>query len=94
MFTSRMYQAYRHADRTNVDYQNLLIRMASLAAEKDLTDYFEHWGLSASDETKAWLKATKLEPETKPIYYLNEQQEENVSSIRQIWQKIQYYPLN
>lgn len=72
MFTSRMYQAYRHADRTNVDYQNLLIRMASLAADKDLTDYFEHWGLSASDDTKAWLKAQKLEPETKPIYYLNE----------------------
>ena len=24
MFTSRMYQAYRHADRTNVDYQKSL----------------------------------------------------------------------
>lgn len=69
---AKMYQAYRHNTITGLSKDDALIRMASLGAGKDLSDYFAHWGLMASDETKQWLKDQNLPEETKPIYYLNE----------------------
>ena len=69
---AKMYQAYRHHSADGADKDNLLIRMASVGAGKDLSDYFKHWGLVATEETKQWLKDQGLMEETKPIYYLNE----------------------
>lgn len=69
---AKMYQAYRHTTITGLSKDDALIRMASLGAGKDLSDYFAHWGLMASEETKQWMKDQNLPEETRPIYYLNE----------------------
>ena len=54
------------------DKDQLLILLASKAAKKDLTDYFEIWGLKASDTLKEEINSLGLEKETRPIYYLND----------------------
>ena len=60
----------------------LTILFASMAAEKDLTEFFKTWGLVASDKLKTEISEyvvnsddgneKHLEPETKAIYYLND----------------------
>lgn len=70
-FYGRMYRQYRsYKAEDNPDKDNLLIRMASDAAQKDLTAYFEKWGLTATEATKAYV--SKYDPEERAIYYLND----------------------
>ncbi len=56
----------------------LTILFASMAAGKDLTDFFEIWGLKASQTLKDEIASIeidghKLEKETRAIYYLNDE---------------------
>lgn len=73
-FYGRMYQNYRKnsGQQDKPDKNNLLIRMASDTAGKDLTEYFEKWGLTASEATKNYLKEKGYEKEERAIYYLND----------------------
>lgn len=47
-----------------------IIRLASAAAQKDLSEFFLRWGLVASDETTQYV--SQFEPETRAIYYVND----------------------
>ena len=49
------------------DRDQAFIRLASAAAERDLTDFFTRWGLVPDQETKAYI--SQFEPETRAIYY-------------------------
>ncbi len=52
---------------------DLLVLYASMAAKKDLTEFFELWGLRPTDKVKTYIKDTlKLEKETRAIWYLND----------------------
>lgn len=73
-FYSRLNTLYRQETWGNeVDKYNKLIRLASDAVTKDLTEFFEAWGLKADDATKAYLEEKGYEKETRPIYYLNDE---------------------
>ncbi|MCI9365393.1 MAG: hypothetical protein HFJ54_01960 [Clostridia bacterium] len=73
-FFSRFNTLYRNDTLGNaVDKNNKLIRYASEAAGKDLTDYFEAWGLKADESTKTYLAEKGYEKETRPIYYINDE---------------------
>ncbi len=73
---NKLSRSYDNKNKYSKD--ELLILFASIAAEKDLTNYFEIWGLTASDKLKEEIKnyelegGKKLEEETKAIYYLND----------------------
>ena len=47
-----------------------IIRLASAAAQKDLSEFFLRWGLVANEETTAYV--SQFEPETRAIYYVND----------------------
>ncbi len=53
---------------TNSTTDNL-IRLASAAAQKDLTDFFTAWGFAATEDTK--LYTSQFEKETSKIQYIN-----------------------
>lgn len=67
---NRLYRSLTDAEKA-LDKDQLLIRKASESAGKDLTDFFESWGLVADSKTKAAL--TGLEKETRKIQYLNDE---------------------
>lgn len=50
--------------------QNIM-RLASAAAQKDLSDFFMRWGLYADETTQAYME--QFEKETRAIYYVNDQ---------------------
>lgn len=50
---------------SNAD-QNFM-RLASAAAQKDLTDFFERWGMTPDATTAAYM--AQFEPETRALYY-------------------------
>lgn len=66
---NRLYRNITDAEK-GIDKDQLLIRKASEAAGKDLTDFFESWGLVADSKTKAALSG--LAKETRKIQYLND----------------------
>lgn len=68
-FYAKLYQGYRR-NTQKTDKDNLLIRMASDAVQRDLTIYFEKWGLTANEETLAYV--SKYPKEERAIYYLND----------------------
>jgi len=55
----------------NGDVEQNFIRLASAAAEKDLTDFFVHWGMIPNEETAAYI--SQFAPETRAIYYVNDE---------------------
>ena len=65
-------RTYKNDNKYNKD--ELLILFASLAAKKNLTNYFEIWGIKPSEEKNSLLQEELqgLEKETKAIYYLND----------------------
>ena len=65
---NKFARTYDNANKYSRD--DLTILFASEAAEKDLTDFFEAWGLIPSAALKEEL--SKFEKETRPIYYLND----------------------
>lgn len=73
-FYARLNTLYRNNTWGNtVDKYNTLIRFASVAAGKDLTDFFAAWGLQSNEATKTYLQEKGYEKETRPIYYLNDE---------------------
>lgn len=57
--------------KLNGGVEQNIIRLASAAAERDLTDFFVHWGLIPNEETTAYI--SQFEPETRAIYYVNDE---------------------
>ena len=47
-----------------------LIRLSCAAAQKNLLDFFERWGMTPNEETRAY--AQQFEKETRAIYYVND----------------------
>ena len=79
---TKMNRFYRNrtADEKKIkDKDQLLIVMASKAAGKDLTDFFDSWGIKITSETKNILDnielegGKKLEKENRKIQYLNDE---------------------
>ncbi|MDC7286956.1 M60 family metallopeptidase [Blautia schinkii] len=54
---------------SNTD-QNLM-RLASAAAERDLSEFFERWGMVPDKDTLAYMK--QFAPEERAIYYVNDE---------------------
>ena len=53
--------------------EQLLVRVASDAAGKDLSDFFYTWGIRPDDATKKYLSDKKYEKESRNIQYLNDE---------------------
>lgn len=53
------------------DKNQNFMRLASAAAQKDLTDYFTRWGLVPDETTKAYM--AQFEPEQRALYYINDE---------------------
>ena len=68
---NKIGRAYSNTEK-KYSRDDLTILFASKAVEKDLTKYFETWGLYASDALKAEIKELGYPEETRPIYYLND----------------------
>lgn len=75
-FYSRFYKYQREpASAPNgltlsSDRDQNIIRLASAAAQKDLTEYFTRWGLIPTEETTAYI--SQFPKEERPIYYIND----------------------
>ncbi len=73
---NRLYRTITDEEK-GLDKDQLLIRKASEAAGKDLTDFFESWGLVADKNTKDYLQklinSKKITKETRKIQYLNDE---------------------
>ena len=75
--------AREYKNTNNYSRDELTILFASMAAKKNLIDYFATWGLKPSSEKAATLKneieqieiadGKKIEKENKAIYYLNDE---------------------
>ncbi len=70
-FYPTLHRLSRDLNLQGLDVQNYFIRLASDAAQKDLTPFFERWGLHISDETYTY--TSKYEKETRALYYLNDE---------------------
>ena len=72
-YYTKMNRLYRNlsSDEQKLDKDQLLIRKASEAAGKNLTDFFESWGLIADSDTVEAIK--NLPKETRKIQYLNDE---------------------
>ena len=54
----------------NSDANNNFMRLASAAAKKNLSDFFEAWGLEPNEETKAYM--SQYPKETRKIQYIDD----------------------
>lgn len=70
-FYPTLHRLSRDLNLRDLDVQNYFIRLASDAAQKDLTPFFERWGLHISDATYTY--TSKYEKETRALYYLNDE---------------------
>ena len=74
------------AEENGLSKDQLLIRVASDAAGKDLSDFFSAWGIKADSATTDYLSSKGYEKETRSIQYLNDEARravlnDNVSAI-------------
>lgn len=53
------------------DGEQNIMRLASAAAEKDLSDFFQRWGMVMDADTKAYMQ--QFEKETRAVYYVNDE---------------------
>ena len=77
-FYAKLYRANRMkaaAPKENGynQVEQTFIMRASDAAQKDLREFFEKWGILASPNTNKYLDGMKYEKETRAIYYLNDE---------------------
>ena len=68
-----LYRNRTAEEKTIKDKDQLLIVMASKAAGKDLTDFFDSWGIKITSETKDILDKLNLPKEERKIQYLNDE---------------------
>lgn len=79
-FYAKLYTLYRHnteSTGSQAEKDNLLIRLASSAAGKDLSEYFTRWGLVPNQTTKQYMIDNNLAKEEKDIFYINETARKN-----------------
>lgn len=67
---NRIARTYTNSNGYSRD--ELTILYSCMALEKDLTDFFEIWGLKASEKLKEEIASLGYPKETKAIYYLND----------------------
>ncbi|MBN1057570.1 M60 family metallopeptidase [Clostridium botulinum] len=82
-FYAKLSRLYRENTESTPNVQakdNLLIRLASDAAQKDLTEFFKRWGLIANNDTITYLASKGYEKENKAIYYMNDDARRKVLS--------------
>ncbi|MGL6227925.1 MAG: M60 family metallopeptidase, partial [Culicoidibacterales bacterium] len=74
-FYTKMNQLYRTlpSEMANLNKDQLLIRIASDAANRDLRGFFQSWGIEADEDTAIYLTQKGYAAETRPIQYLNDQ---------------------
>ncbi len=74
-FYARLSKRYRQAtaEENSVDKNQLLVRFASDAAGKDLTDFFTAWGIVPDEATKNYLQSKGYDKEERKIQYLNDE---------------------
>lgn len=70
-FYNLVNKAYREKKGSGFSGDQRFAVVASDIAQKDLTEFFEHWGIVLSDEAKA--EMGQYEKESRKIYYLNDQ---------------------
>ena len=70
---NRLYRENNESTSTQEQKDNLLIRLASDAAGKDLTEYFTKWGLVPNETTLNYMKEKGYAKEERDIYYLNDE---------------------
>ncbi len=63
----------RNSDITADSKEDLLVKYASEAVGKDLSDFFEAWGYVISDDLRTYLSEKYPEKETRKIEYLNDE---------------------
>ncbi len=73
VFSRINIESRTYKNTKNYSKDDLLILFASIATGKDLTDYFEVWGIKATDELKEEIASKNLPKEDKAIYYLNDE---------------------
>jgi len=69
-FYPTLHRLSREVELEGLDAINYFIRLASDTVEKDLTPFFERWGMHISEETYNY--TSQYEPETRALYYLND----------------------
>lgn len=74
-YYGRLNKLYRDmpSDMKSLDKDQILVRLASDAAEKDLTDFFYKWGIRPTEETYEYIKCKGYEKEERQIQYLNDE---------------------
>lgn len=68
---ARINKISRRSNLSGYTKDELLAIYASEAAGKDLTSFFEHWGLVIGEDAKRHIASLELEEESRPIWYLN-----------------------
>ncbi len=68
---NKIARTYQNTKKYSRD--DLTILYACMATQKDLTNFFEIWGLKASDALKEELQELNYPKEERAIYYLNDQ---------------------
>lgn len=69
---ARMNQLMRRENFAGYTSDEMLVIYASMAAEKDLSEHFEKWGIEITDQVKATLKQKGYAKEERKIWYLND----------------------
>lgn len=74
-YYGRLNKLYRNVSQemANLDKDQLLVRLASDAAEKDLTEFFFKWGIRPTEDTYEYVKSKSYAKETREIQYLNDE---------------------
>ncbi|MCI8304434.1 MAG: hypothetical protein HFF52_07390 [Lawsonibacter sp.] len=76
-FYNRFFKAWKSGTYTQgmsgLSYDEKVALTASGTANKNLTSFFEHWGMTLSDEVKTQLKTTYSAEEDRAIWYLSDQ---------------------
>ena len=68
---NRAYREMTEEEKLNADRDQLLIRMTSKVAGKDLTDFYQSHGIVANDTTLEYV--SQFPKETKKIQYINDE---------------------
>lgn len=81
-YFTKMNRLYRTlpSEMQNLDKDQLLIRIASDTAGRDLREFFLNWGIVADENTNIYLTKKGYERETRKIWYLNDEARRQVLS--------------
>lgn len=70
-YARRISEAPGSLDLTGADTDNKLMRLAMASAQKNLLNFFEHWGMEPDQGTIAYAK--QFEEETRGIWFANDE---------------------